>query len=137
MTPDKIFKKSLLIAYSLFRPNRIQQNYHFSFGFAGNKIIGIGQNEPFRPDSKALRIAKRFGNMHFQSFPFLHAETDLIARLWGKHYIDKKLTLVNVRLNKKGKLMKSKPCNNCQQILDALGITKIYWTNQQNSFDTK
>lgn len=133
-TSEKILKKSISIAYSLFLPSREQESYHFSFGFHGSKLIGMGQNEPFRPNGRAMKIAKIFSNHHFQEFPYLHSETDLIGRLWGKMYLDRKVALVNIRLNRHGKLRKSRPCKNCQLILDSFNIENVLWSNNQNGF---
>lgn len=131
---NKVINRSLTLAYSLFRPSTEQSNYHFTFGFEGGKLIGIGQNNPIEPNGKAMRLAKYFCNFHFQEFPFLHSETDLIGKLWGKKYINRKITFVNIRLNKAGKLRKSKPCPNCNSILNALDIVNIYWSNNNFGF---
>ena len=63
-----------------------------------------------------------------QVHPYLHAETDLISRLWGKYYIDSSLSIVIIRLNKRGEIRNSKPCAKCSKILDSLGINKVYWS---------
>lgn len=136
-TTNKILRKSIDIAYSLFQPSREQAVYHFSFGFHGNKLIGMGQNEPARPNGRAMKIAKIFCNNHFKEFPYLHSETDLIGRLWGKVHLDRKLVLVNIRLNRHGKIRKSRPCKNCQLILDSLYIENIIWSNDSNGFSNR
>ena len=71
-------------------------------------------------------LAQRF-NLDLEH-PYLHAETDLISKLWGKYYIDSGMKMVVVRLNKRGQLRCSKPCDRCSQIIEALGITKIWWS---------
>lgn len=100
--------------------------FHFAFGYHKNKLIAIGQNNPEKTNAKALMLAKRF-NLR-TDYPYLHAETDLISRLWGKYYIDSNLSVVVIRLNKRGELRNSKPCERCREILECLGINKLYWS---------
>lgn len=126
-----IIDQSLDIALSLLpkaKKERSTKNkfFHFAFGFKKNKLLAIGQNNPEKTHTKALIIAKRF-NTDLE-YPYFHAETDLISRLWGKHYIDSTLKMVIIRLNKHGKLRCSKPCERCEQILKSLSITKLWWS---------
>lgn len=100
--------------------------FHFAFGYRKSKLLAIGQNNPEKTHPQALMLARRFNTD--TEHPYLHAETDLISRLWGKHYIDSSLKVVVVRLNKRGNLRCSKPCDKCSQILNALGINKIWWS---------
>ena len=100
--------------------------FHFAFGYHKNKLLAIGQNNPEKTHTQALFLAKRFNTD--LKYPYLHAETDLISRLWGKHYIDGNMKMVIVRLNKRGELRNSKPCSRCSKIIKALGIKEIYWS---------
>ena len=86
----------------------------------------MGQNNPEKTHTQALMLSKRFntGMEHL----YLHAETDLISRLWGKYYIDDNLKMVIIRLNKRGELRCSKPCRYCNKIIRSLGIKKIWWS---------
>jgi len=126
-----IIDQSMDIALSLLpkaKKSRSSRNkfFHFAFGYHKNKLIGIGQNNPEKTHTKALVLAKRF-NIH-SDHPYLHAETDLISKLWGKHYIDETLKMVIIRLNKRGQLRNSKPCEKCDIILKALDINRIWWS---------
>lgn len=126
-----IIDQSVDIALTLLPSAKNQRNtknkfFHFAFGFKKNKLLAIGQNNPEKTHPQALILAKRFNTS--LEHPYLHAETDLISRLWGKHYIDSSLKVVVVRLNKHGKLRCSKPCEKCEQILKALDITKVWWS---------
>jgi hypothetical protein len=127
-----IIDQSLDIALSLLPKAKNARNsknkfFHFAFGFKKNKLLAIGQNNPEKTHPQALMLAKRFNTD--TEHPYLHAETDLISRLWGKHYIDNTLRMVVIRLNKRGQLRCSKPCDQCTQILEALDITKIWWSD--------
>jgi len=127
-----IIDQSLDIALSLLPKAKNARNsknkfFHFAFGFKKNKLLAIGQNNPEKTHPQAFILAKRFNTD--TEHPYLHAETDLISRLWGKHYIDNTLRMVVIRLNKHGYLRCSKPCDQCTQILEALDITKIWWSD--------
>lgn len=100
--------------------------FHFAFGYKKNKLLAIGQNNPEKTHPQALMFSKRF-NTNLEH-PYLHAETDLLSRLWGKYYIDSSLRIVIIRLNKHGKLRCSKPCPRCEQILKSLDINKLWWS---------
>jgi hypothetical protein len=127
-----IIEQSLDIALSLLPKAKNARNsknkfFHFAFGFKKSKLLAIGQNNPEKTHPQALMLAKRFNTD--TEHPYLHAETDLISRLWGKHYIDSSFKMVVIRLNKRGQLRCSKPCDQCRQILQALDIKKIWWSD--------
>lgn len=127
----KIVAESLNIAHSLLpkaKNNRDGKNkfFHFAFGYDNKKLLGIGQNNPDKTHTKALRLHNQFGIK--TEYPYFHAETDLISKLWNKYYIDDRLSIVVIRLNKHGKLRTSKPCKRCSKILSSLGIEKIIWS---------
>jgi hypothetical protein len=117
-----------LLPYAKSQRNSRNKFFHFAFGYDKNKLIAIGQNNPEKINAKAFRLAKKFNIEAYQQFPYLHAETDLISRLWGKHYIDSSLKVVILRLNKRGELRNSCPCEKCSKIMSALNINDIYWS---------
>jgi hypothetical protein len=126
-----ILDQSFDIALSLLPKAKQARNtknkfFHFAFGFRKNKLLAIGQNNPEKTHTQALVLSQRF-NLDLEH-PYLHAETDLISRLWGKYYIDNSMKMVIVRLNKRGQLRCSKPCERCEQIINSLGITKVWWS---------
>jgi hypothetical protein len=132
-----IIDQSLDIALTLLPKAKECRNtknkfFHFAFGYKKNKLLAIGQNNPEKTHTKALVLAKRFRTD--LQYPYFHAETDLISRLWGKHYIDSSLKMVIIRLNKHGRLRCSKPCKRCEQIINSLGLTKIWWSNDDGSY---
>lgn len=127
-----IIDQSLDIALSLLPKAKQERNtknkfFHFAFGYRKNKLLAIGQNNPEKTHTQAVMLAIRF-NTELEH-PFLHAETDLISRLWGKYYIDNSLRMVIIRLNKRGELRCSKPCERCDQIIKSLGINKVWWSD--------
>jgi hypothetical protein len=127
----KILKTSVDVATSLLpkaKDARRTKNkfFHFCFGFHGNKLIAIGQNNPEQTNAKAYHMRQRF-NVDAR-YPYIHAEVDMLSKLWGKYYIDNNLKVVVLRLNKQGILRNSKPCEKCSAILQALDIDKLWWS---------
>ena len=132
-----IIEQSVGIAITLLPKVKMNRNtknkfFHFAFGYKKNKLLAIGQNNPEKTHTQALILAQRFNIQN--EYPYLHAETDLISRLWGKHYVDNSLKMVIVRLNKRGQLRCSKPCERCDQIIRSLGLNKVWWSTD-NGFD--
>lgn len=126
-----IIDQSLDIALTLLPKAKMHRNtknkfFHFAFGYKKNRLLAIGQNNPEKTHTQALLLSQRFNIDN--DYPYLHAETDLISRLWGKHYIDSGLKMVIIRLNKHGQLRCSKPCEKCEKILRALDIKKVWWS---------
>lgn len=130
----KFIDNSLNLAYSLFNSaytnKKGYQCFHFAFLYDKNRLISIGQNDSSQPSSKAIKFANRFGCVEHYRKHFLHAEISAISRVWGRFYIDNRVKLVVIRLNKHGQLCESKPCSNCQVVLDALNITKVWYSTK-------
>ena len=137
----KTIDKSIEIALSLFPEAYSQkdgyQTFHFAFGWKKNELLAIGQNNPNKPSGKALRFAKMFKTRQTIAYPYLHAEIDLISRLWGKIHIDNSTKVVVVRLNKTGQLQNSKPCKSCRTVLDALSVENVWWSTKEGITDGK
>jgi hypothetical protein len=132
----KILKKALKLSYDRFEPNSFQRRYHFTIAFDGNKPILICQNNPIKVNHKAYRIGQQFNIRTYQDFPYVHSESYLISKLLDRYNsIDTNLSIVNVRINRQGRILLSKPCENCQKILDAVGLCKVYWTTGSTSFE--
>lgn len=126
-----ILKQSLSTSLSLLpraKKYRSGNNkfFHFAFLYHKNNLISIGQNNPDKTNTRALKIAKKF-NLD-TTYPYLHAETDAISKIWNTYDINSNLTMVIIRLNKHGKLRNSKPCTKCKQVLEGVGINKVYWS---------
>lgn len=131
----KILRKALKLSQERFKPNPFQRRYHFTIAFDGNKPILICQNNPIKINHKAYKIGQQFNIQTYQDFPYVHSESYLISKLLDRYNtIDTNLSIVNVRINRQGRILLSKPCENCQKILDAVGLNKIYWTTGSSSF---
>lgn len=131
---NRAVTKTIDMAYELFDSayaNRTRsQVFHFATLSRRNKILAIGQNHVSTPSPKATYFAKRFGTPKKVEYPFIHAEIDCISKLWGKCHVDNSLTMVVVRLNRFGEFSMSRPCRDCQTVLDGLGLKKVFWTTK-------
>ena len=129
----KIIGKSIKIAESLFPKiydtKKKYRTFHFSFAWKKNRLISIGINNPFNVSSKAFKFAQRFITKKQLVYPYLHAEIDMISRMWGKTRVDGSIKVVVLRLNSNGKLKNSKPCRSCSSILEALNVDDIWWSD--------
>lgn len=122
----KVVQKAIKISSDLF-PKSFKKSFHVCIGFQRNTPLAIGLNNPYVESPKAHRIARMTG---VSSFGYLHAEMDLISKLLGKYYIDQDLKIVVIRRNKAGELAESKPCKNCNAVLSAFGISKIWYSTR-------
>lgn len=134
----KFIDKSIELAYSLFPQayaNKTKsKSFHFCFAFERNKLISIGQNITEIPNAKAVKFAQKFGSPQPYRSDRLHAEISALSKLYGKYYIDNHVKLVVLRLNKYG-LCNSKPCPNCQEVLDGFGITKVWYSTNEGKIE--
>lgn len=133
----RIFDKSIKIAKSLFpitRINRKQKFYHFAFIYRRNNLISIGENDQINMNNKAYYFGKRYNLESFCEYSYIHSEISAIAKCWGKYHIDSDLKMVVLRLSKSGKLKNSKPCKNCATIINALGIDRVWWSKDDETF---
>ena len=62
--------------------------------------------------------------------PCLHSEVSAIIRL-GENDCSK-YTFVNVRIDNNNKINIAKPCQNCMNVLAAVGFKKILYTTKDN-----
>ncbi len=129
----KILQKSLEIASALF-PIRYKNResyefFHYSFAWERNKLLAIGTNNQNYESPKALQFAKRFNVKNFKKYPYLHSEVDMLSRLFGRYYVDGRLKVVNLRLNRWSELKMARPCESCQKIFNALDVDKIWYSD--------
>jgi len=131
----KIINRAIKLSYDRFHPNPYQRRYHFAIAFDVNKPIAIAQNNPIKIDHKAYKIGQKFNISKYQEYPYCHAESHLISKLLDTYNtVRSDWSLVVLRINRQGKILLSKPCENCQTILDSVGLSKVYWSIDKNTF---
>lgn len=134
----KIIKRAIRLSYARFDPNPYQRRYHFAIAFDNNKPILIAENNPIKIDNKAYKIGQKFNIKQYKEYPYSHAESHLVSQLLDRYNtIRSNLSLVVLRINRQGRILMSKPCENCQRILDAVGLKKVYWSIDNNTFGSE
>lgn len=131
----KIIQKTIRKAYSNWNPCKEIRCYHYSAAFDGTKLIGFTQNNPIKTHTGAYRIGEDFNLPKYKEFPFFHAESHLISQLMDRYNtIDPNWTIVIMRINRRGLILGSKPCENCDKLLKAVGLDDIYYSKDDGSF---
>ncbi len=111
-----------------------QKAYHYAFAFRRNNLIAVGRNNPLDLSAKALKFGKKFNLEHFKTYPYVHAEVDLVVKMWGRQHIDRDIKVVVIRLSKIGELRNSMPCRYCSTLLRALNVRNVWWSNNDGTF---
>ena len=122
-----ILNRCINILYRDWAGNKHRPSYHFAFAIKKNKILAVGRNKPDHESNKALQLGRLYGIEKWNTYPFLHAESDLITRL-DPEYQNHKTEILSLRINRHGRFKLAKPCVNCQKMLDEIGITKVVWS---------
>ena len=112
------------------------QPFHFCFLYKRNKLVTIGQNNINSESAKAKKFAERFNLNQQKRFSYIHAEIDAISKAWGKTYIDNSYSMVVLRLNKSLDLQMSKPCSECSKVLQAIGLSKVWWSDRNGNIQS-
>ena len=98
-------------------------------------MIGFTQNNPIKTNARAYRIGEQFRLPKYKEYPFVHAESHLISRLLDTYNtIDPNWSIVVLRINRKGLILGSKPCENCEKLLNAVGLSDIYYSTDGGDF---
>jgi len=125
----KIINKTIRKAYQNWNPTRSIRCYHFSAAFDGTKLICFTQNNPIKTHAGAYRIGEDYNLPKYKEFPFFHSESRLIDKLLNKYnIIDPNWKIVVMRINRRGIILGSKPCENCNKLLNAVGLNTVYYS---------
>jgi hypothetical protein len=131
----KIIKKTIRKAYQNWKPNKLIRTYHYAAAFDGNKMICFTQNNPIKTHAGAYRIGQNFNLPKYTEYPHYHAESHLVSKLLDNfNTIDPNWTICVLRINRKGLILGSKPCCNCDKILNAVGLSQIYYSTDCGNF---
>lgn len=131
----KILKQTIKKAYTNWNPSKLIRCYHYAAAFDGNKMICFTQNNPIKTNARAHRIGEQFNIPKYIEYPYVHAESHLISKLLDNYNtIDSDWSIVVMRINRKGLVLGSKPCENCDKILNALGLNSVYYSTDDGNF---
>ena len=131
----KILDKTIKRSYKSWEPHPLIRCYHYAAAFDNNKMIAFAGNNPIRFSAKAFRMGERFNIATYKEYPFPHAESHLISKLLDRYNtINTNWKIVVLRINREGRILLSKPCDNCQKIIDAVDLTQVYYSNNDGTF---
>lgn len=131
----KIIQKTIRRAYQNWNPCRSVRCYHYSGCFDGTKLIAFTQNNPVKTHAGAYRIGEDFNLPKYKEFPYFHSESRLISQLLDRYNtIDSSWVVVVMRINRKGLILGSKPCENCSKLLESVGLNNIYYSTDDGYF---
>jgi hypothetical protein len=131
----KIIIKTIRKAYDNWKPCKEIRTYHYAAAFDGKKMIAFAQNNPIKMSRKAHRIGQQFNIPTYIEYSYPHAESHLVSKLLDRYNtIDPNWSICVMRINRKGLILGSKPCDNCQKILDALELKNIIYSCDDGSF---
>lgn len=102
------------------------KNKHFSFIVKKNRIRSIG----FNNTKKTSPLSYKYNPL----WPYVHSEVSAVTKFDGKLSDLENCILINVRLDKQGKVMMSKPCKNCLQLVANFGFKKVFYTGRMGQF---
>ena len=103
------------------KPWEIRKSWTVAIAARNNKIVAIGKNTRRLPTTTG-RVPE--GKM----FSF-HAEYNVIKRLRGEDLAD--IDLYVIRLLKRGGFANAKPCVDCERLINARGIKRVFYTDGQ------
>ena len=131
----KIIQKTIRRAYQNWNPCKEIRCWHYCAAFDGTKMVGFAQNNPIKTHAGAYRIGENFNLPKYKEFPFYHSESHLVSKLLDSYNsIDSNWTIVVMRINRKGLILGSKPCENCNKLLNSVGLTNVYYSTDSGDF---
>lgn len=131
----KIIHKTIRKAFHNWSPCKEIRCWHYCAAFDGTKMIGFAQNNPIKTHAGAYRIGENFNLPKYKEFPFYHSESHLVSKLLDNYNtIDSNWTIVVMRINRKGLILGSKPCENCSKLLNSVGLNDIYYSTDNGDF---
>ena len=128
-------KRIIDLTFSLQDSNKTKcRCRHFSFILNKNKILSVGINNPKKthPRNIKYKYTGRYNN-DISVYVGIHSEMSAIIRYGFEDCTNH--ILVNTRLNVANSISNSRPCSGCQNLLKQLNFKRVYYTNNNGSFE--
>jgi deoxycytidylate deaminase len=100
---------------------------HFSFILRKNNIISVGWNKPFKTHPQANKFGYRFNS--------IHSELDSILKFDKPVNQLRNHIMVNIRLDKQGRIRMSRPCETCQRVLSSFLVGEVWYSTNGEAFE--
>ncbi len=115
----------------------LMRNFHATFAIWGNKLIAIGINKNKTHPLNLKNRKKNSSGMDYSDSKFSCSELVCLNMVRRKTDIAfNKITLLNFRQNREGKLAMAKCCKGCESLVSFLGVRKVYYTNDSGEFES-
>lgn len=98
--------------------------HHFSFIIQDNAIQDWGCNRRSEP----------LQHLGYQPYMKIHSETDAYFKARGLLDKNRSFDVINIRLTKTNKVVRSDPCKCCYAFLRKAGARKIFFTTNLGTF---
>lgn len=105
---------------------------HFTFLYRGQRLVSVGLNS-HKTHPKSLRYGYRSKRASSEGWT-VGTHSELSAVLHMDRDECRGLTLVNTRVNRRGMLDYSRPCDGCVDLIRSLGFREVYHTSRDGSF---
>lgn len=131
------FSKYLNLFDSLVPPVEEWQmrNMHCSMAIYKNRIISVGFNQK-KTNPTNLRNKKiNSSGVDYSQSGFTCSEYSCLNRVRRKTNISfNKITIINIRVDRNGKIRNSAPCRSCQDLFRWISLSKVYHTTDDGDF---
>lgn len=125
---QRIYNRAIEMAQALQPSDFPEKSYHLSFGIKKSRIVCVGQNsyKKIHPYHKWGKYSNT-KNLPGEYKPSLHSEIDLCISLGIKDLSD--YEILNIRLNKRGKPIMARCCDNCTNVLLNLEPKRVFYSD--------
>ena len=122
---SKKYRTLLRLAFSHLDVPTVKKSKHFTFVLRQGRLVVWGWNQ-----RRQLADNQQRFTIHSE----IHALNRLMAQTRNNRFIGKQYTIVNVRINREGKIGFAKPCNKCQEEMVNKGINEVIFSCDDQSF---
>ncbi len=125
------FKRLEEITRSLKPVHQTGKSFHATFVYNKNKLICTAHNNynKMHPYYKFGKY-KATKNNNNKYIPGIHSEVAALLKMGSSNCTS--LTFVNIRIDNNNNVAISKPCPNCQNLLDSIGYKNLWYYNGKN-----
>lgn len=133
---EKLLKRTVDLAYALFDPKHEERCFVICAAWYKGRIIrvGINQNKTHTINNRNPLICRRTGGI----VPDKHvcAELNCFIGIKNTTNLDmRRVSLVNVRIDRQMRVRYSKPCNSCKSLLKFMQPKELWFSGDSGEFE--
>lgn len=122
----KIVNRYIEVARALKPKSQSGKSFHITCIFDKSKILSLGINDYKKEHRRHLFGSYKPTKGSGSYIPGIHSEMSALLKLGEEDC--SKFTFLNIRIDNNFRPAMSKPCLNCQKILNQIGYKKIFYT---------